>query len=162
MIDDKYIYMHLKGLKYGLELGCGYGDFMTKLLRIGYKVYGVDKCSYCIKYANRSFRNSGFNSLCYRMYAESLSFSDETFDFIYVITSLHEMNMEKAVREAYRVLRKGRLFIDIDWAPWADTGVPEKYLSIEELIEIFTSIGFRIRESYYRDEIEYMLCEKPK
>ena len=160
MISDEYIRIHIKGLKLGLELGCGYGDFMIKLLEEGYSVYGIDKCGYCIEYANRVFKERGFDKLCYKMSAESLLFSDAYFDFVYTIISLHEMSVKNAIKEVYRVLKRGGIFIDIDWAPWADTGVPERYLRIEELMEFLADTGFKMREAFYRDDLEYVLCKK--
>jgi ubiquinone/menaquinone biosynthesis C-methylase UbiE len=160
MIGEKYIESHIRNLKIGLELGCGYGGLMLKLLKAGFEVYGVDICEYCVNYANRVFRENGFDERCYVMNAESLSFPDNSFDFIYVIISLHEMNAEKVAREGFRVLKQRGIFIDIDWAPWANTGVSERYLDIEEVEKIFAEAGFIVKEAFYDGELEYLLFTK--
>ena len=74
--------------------------------------------------------------------------------------SLHEMNIKKVAREGFRVLRRRRKFIVIDWAPWANTGVPERYYSIEEVRKIFEQIGFMTREAFYDADLEYILLKK--
>jgi len=160
VINEDFIVYNIRGLKSGLELGCGYGDLLLKLLKMGFNIYGIDICGYCVDSANRIFRDHGFGERCYEMYAESLLFKDSIFDFIYVVISLHEMDLEKVARESYRVLKHKGLFIDIDWAPWADTGVYERYLSIDEVRKIFEDSGFIVREAFYDGDLEYILLEK--
>ena len=160
MIEKEYVYVNIRELKRGLELGCGYGDFMLRLLKMGFDVYGVDICSYCVKYANNLFRDHGFSERCHVMDAESLSFHDDSFDFIYVIISLHEMDVKRVARENFRVLKEKGRFIDIDWAPWADTGAFEKYYSIEEVRQAFEYVGFTTREAFYEGDLEYILFKK--
>jgi len=159
-INEDYIISRVDGLRDGLELGCGYGDLMLRLLRLGFNVYGVDICGYCVEIANEKFRRYGYGDRCYKMSAESLSFPESSFDFIYVVISLHEMDLEKVARESYKVLRSNGLFIDIDWTPWARTGVHEKYLSIDDVREVFSRVGFIMREAFYDWDLEYILFMK--
>ncbi len=160
MIKEEYVYANIRDLRRGLELGCGYGNFMLRLLKKGFDVYGIDICDRCVKHANDLFRDYGFGERCYVKNAESLSFHDNSFDFIYVIISLHEMNVRRVAKESFRVLRRRGRFIDVDWAPWASTGAFEKYYSIEEVRRIFEYIGFTAREAFYEDDLEYILFKK--
>ena len=160
MIKEDFITSNIKRLKNGLELGCGHGDLVLKLLKMGFNVYGIDICGYCVDRANEMFRRNGLGKRCYKMSAESLSFGDSIFDFIYAVISLHEMHLERVARESYRVLRDNGLFIDIDWAPWAITGAYERYLSIDEIERIFGELGFVVKEAFYDGDLEYILLMK--
>ena len=84
VVNEDYIVSNIKGLRDGLELGCGYGDFILRLLKKGFNVYGVDTCSSCVEYANNLFRDEGFGERCYVMNAESLSHSMMNHSILYM------------------------------------------------------------------------------
>jgi len=103
-IKNKNIYLAelnaIKGLvssdKFGVEIGIGTGRFA---LSLGIKV-GVEPSE---KMAEIS-RNRGIQ--VYEGVAEQLPFSDETFDFVLLVTTICFVDdLEESFKEAYRVLK---------------------------------------------------------
>jgi len=92
-----------------LDVGCN-----VQLLKKGIlqrkprcEVYGIDIVDYSILYPDRHDKKPDILAS-----GEDLPFRDGSFDFVCFIEALEHMNSEKAIKEAYRVLRDGgRLFI---------------------------------------------------
>lgn len=91
-----------------LEIGVGNGTHFQ--LYKTHKVIGIDTSSKMLEIANKYKKN---NITLERMNAESLSFPDQTFDYIvmsHVISVID--NPEKMLEESYRVLKpNGRIYI---------------------------------------------------
>lgn len=91
-----------------LEVGCSMGTDLLQLARRGFAVTGVDLTEEGIELAKR----------CFALYdqvadlrvgdAEKLAFEDDVFDVVYSFGVLHHTpDTERAVKELWRVLRRG-------------------------------------------------------
>ena len=92
---------------YVLELGCGYGRVLERLLGIDCTVVGIDTSKDSLALANASLRG---NPLCYlsQMNAKSLAFRDSSFDMTVCIQngiSAFKVEPRELVLEAVRVTR---------------------------------------------------------
>jgi protein-L-isoaspartate(D-aspartate) O-methyltransferase len=97
------------GIKRGdkiLDIGCGKGFLLYDFTKVvpGVEVYGIDISSYAIANSKEeiSDRLQVGN-------ATSLPYPDRHFDFVYSITTLHNLHcydLDKALREMQRVTRK--------------------------------------------------------
>ncbi|QJQ03379.1 MULTISPECIES: class I SAM-dependent methyltransferase [Herbaspirillum] len=97
------------GLKAGdkvLDVGCGKGFLLYEmsLLVPGLEVHGIDISSYALENAKEEIRDRlQLGS------ATSLPFPDQYFDFVFSITTLHNLHnydLDKALREMERVGKK--------------------------------------------------------
>lgn len=80
----------------------------------GVNFTGIDLVGIEVEFARRQIRGLGnLTFLCENF--QSLPFADGSFDLIYVIESIcHATDMQKALSEAYRVLRPGGVFLVAD------------------------------------------------
>ena len=92
----------------GLDLGCGDGTNTRQLAEIGAEMTGVDIAERFIHHAQaEESRNPQGITYCLAS-ATALPFSAATFDFVTAFMSLMDMaESEKAIHEAYRVLKSG-------------------------------------------------------
>lgn len=116
-----------------LEIGCGIGDLVRFLASKGMDVTGIDP--YAEPQENRNYRIE-------KGYAEDLPFKEGTFDAVVFVRTLHHTEARKALKEAYRVLRKNGTICISDWKKGADTGINENYFSAEELKNMLFEAGF--------------------
>jgi len=97
------------GIKPGdkiLDIGCGKGFLLYDFTKVvpGVEVYGIDISDYAIANSKEEVRD--------RLQvgnATSLPFPDQHFDFVYSITTLHNLHcydLDKALREMQRVSKK--------------------------------------------------------
>jgi len=93
--------------KFAVDLGIGTGLF-TKILREkGYKVIGIDISDEMLKIA----KNRGFEVIKHDL-NEPLPFNDESFDFVFSMTSIEFLkNPENLFEEVKRVLKKDGEFL---------------------------------------------------
>lgn len=100
-------FAHTKGKKV-LEIGCGNGADGVMFALAGADYTGVDLTNAAIEATRAHFEFSGVKGTFQIENAESLSFADESFDFIYSHGVLHHTaNPDNAFEEVYRVLRVG-------------------------------------------------------
>ena len=99
------------GIKPGdkiLDVGCGKGFLLFDFTKVvpGVEVYGLDISEYAIKNSKEEIKG--------RLQlgnATSLPFEDHSFDFVYSITTLHNLHcydLDKALREIERVGKKNK------------------------------------------------------
>src|SRR3989344_6500849 len=89
-----------------LDIGCGIGDFMLKLIKKGINIEGIDFSKEAIKNAKKKGLNVKL------MDCLKLKFKDNTFSTIIAIDVLeHIKDDKKAVNEWYRVLNKNGTII---------------------------------------------------
>ncbi len=112
-----------------LEIGCGSGRLTDFLNEKGLDATGLDPYAY--------------GSNCIRAYAEELPFDDGEFDSIVSVKSLHHTEAPEALREALRVLKKGGRICIADWVFGAQTGIPERYFTHDEIRKMLSDAGFR-------------------
>lgn len=89
-----------------LELGCGTGLFTAKVARSGAALAGIDLSPDLLASARR--RTAGLSNVrlvCGN--AEEMPYPDGAFDAVYGSSVLHHLDLERAVREVFRVLKPG-------------------------------------------------------
>lgn len=138
-----------------LDIGTGTGIIPFGFAQSNFKIVGIDTSDAMIKKAlkNLSSQNSSISFL--KMDAQQLDFADEQFDAVTIRMALHHIqDTEKALKEAYRVLKFGG-FIVICEGLAPDHHVLEmhrrifrfkenRYIFSEaELINYFDRTGFR-------------------
>lgn len=92
-----------------LDFGCGWGSNTIVFAKIGYDVHGFDISQENIKSARQ------FAQMCDvadRVHvdtgvAEVLAFPDDHFDIVVGVDILHHVEIERSIRETYRVLKPG-------------------------------------------------------
>jgi SAM-dependent methyltransferase len=133
-----------------LDVGCAKGFFLAACLEVcpGVQVRGIDVSSYALSQAPASLQP--FLSLGS---ADDLSaFSDQTFDFVAAMNSLHFLPPERvkvALEEMLRVGR-GKFFVQVDayttaiererllaWAPIIKT-----VYSVDQWLALFRDVGY--------------------
>jgi ubiquinone/menaquinone biosynthesis C-methylase UbiE len=138
-----------------LDIGCGSGRTTFPLLKLGYKVASVDLTPAMIQTARRLSRQFKISASFEVGDATRLLFKDDNFDN--AIFSFNgwdqipgEENRQKALSEAYRVIKKGGYFIF--------TSHIRKYrgfvlIWIRQWIKFyaFRPLGFSFRETEYGD-----------
>lgn len=92
-----------------LEIGAGDGEFTKNILDIKGEIVATDVTPAVVERGRKSIKAK---NLKFKVEdAEKLSFKEGTFDIVCGISILHHIVTEKALEEAYRVLKKGgRLF----------------------------------------------------
>jgi SAM-dependent methyltransferase len=99
----KMLSSHLKPGMTVLELGCGNGSFTRELARSGADVVAIDVSPELLEMARA---NSSAPNVQYQIQnAYALSYSEGTFDSVVGSSVLHHLEIEKALRDAYRVLK---------------------------------------------------------
>lgn len=87
-----------------LELGCGTGEFTRRVAPAGAEMVALDLSGDLLAKARAKV---GARARFARGNAEALPFRDGTFDVVYGCSILHHLDVEVALREARRVLRRG-------------------------------------------------------
>lgn len=92
-----------------LELGCGGGGNLIPLASRGAVVHGIDISKNVIEHCNKLISESPFaEKITVRVGdIHAMDFPDESFDIIYGHCVLHHVDLETAVNEIHRCLRKG-------------------------------------------------------
>jgi SAM-dependent methyltransferase len=108
-----------------LELGCGPGYKMYPLLDAfpEAEAHGSDISASLLRYAHRRAIDHGRVVHYAQMNAEQLTFSDTSFDLVYDMILLHEVPVSATrniLREAFRVLRPGGIYADLDLPAYRD------------------------------------------
>jgi ubiquinone/menaquinone biosynthesis C-methylase UbiE len=163
----------LKGKK-GLvvDIGCGNGRNMLKISGISY--YGVDFSEEMIKNAEKYANNEGIDARLFVRGVDKLDrevFKDNMFDYGLFLATLHciegDVKREKALKEFYRVLKKGGEGLISVWnsedkrfyglsgdvyMSWRKEGrdiMRHYYLyNPDEFYDLLKSVGFEIVEVY--------------
>ena len=97
-----------------LDIGCGIGCHSIRLAKHGFSVLAVDFSEHVLKTAELNLQDKGWkdNIKLQRENILSLSFADETFDYILCWGVLmHIPDIEKAVSELDRVVKKGGVLV---------------------------------------------------
>jgi 2-polyprenyl-3-methyl-5-hydroxy-6-metoxy-1,4-benzoquinol methylase len=94
----------LKGYKV-LELGCGTGYFTKELAKTEATITAIDISPVLLQEAEKDIQMPNVKFSVDNAY--QMSFSDETFDAIVGSSVLHHLDINKAIKEIYRVLKQG-------------------------------------------------------
>lgn len=149
-ILDKF-YREKRDLKI-LDVGCGTGIMLTHLKKYG-DVTGVDDSAIALSLCKKRGHSQLFEAP-----VTQLPFGEETFDIVTCFDILSHQRVKddlQALRELYRVLKKGGRIITSDPAYnflWSgmdvSEGVRERYTK-KDLTEKMEDAGFRIERATY-------------
>jgi len=130
---DPIIFKYLKSNTKILDAGCGFGKTIFELYHEGYKnVSGVDINENGIKFAKSKFQELGVN-LDFRVNdANSLTYNNETFDFMinqaFWTTIIGKEERIKIIKEFSRVLKKDGIIYIADFGrTWNQTHYRKVY-----------------------------------
>jgi ubiquinone/menaquinone biosynthesis C-methylase UbiE len=91
-----------------LDVGCGTGRVIRKLLDRGAEIVGLDVSPEMLKIARKKFKKTTF----IEGNIENMLFPDEDFDMVIAsFVIVHLKNLQKAFDEVYRILKPGGVFI---------------------------------------------------
>ncbi len=93
-----------------LDLGCGRGEIVRQVARLGAVAIGVDYARAAVQLTQRIMRSEGGRHGIARADAKALPFGDETFDRVLlfdVVEHLHPWELERCLAETRRVLKLG-------------------------------------------------------
>ncbi len=91
-----------------LDIGCGTGDYLTELLHFSEKVVGADYAEGMLSECREKIKGNEENIALCQEDIESMSFSDNYFDFVICAGVLEYLYDDtKAFEEIYRVLKPG-------------------------------------------------------
>ncbi|MFX1541037.1 MAG: class I SAM-dependent methyltransferase [Promethearchaeota archaeon] len=156
-----------------IDIGCGPGFLGLELLRLapGKRVIGVDPDKRMIRIAQRKAVEYGVSGFEARLGdAEQLPFDDGVGDIVVTLSAIHHwQHVPTGIREVYRVLKVGGLFIGKDRnrahrkkQPDAehDQGKHSNGLTLNEITTILQEAGFQIRLAL--DEAKYTIVAERK
>jgi len=111
---------HRPGSARVLDAGCGTGNYVTALSKVGYEVVGIDRAPWMLSRArlkaalNRPWEGNGVApaTFCRASLTDNLPFADSSFDCVISINALYMLNFpEVALGEFKRVIRPGGTLI---------------------------------------------------
>ncbi len=99
-------YCRLKpGLKI-LEIGCGTGEYTRAMIHYGLNLFATDFSLNMVRRAQKKL-NTAENGIFFLSDVELLPLRGDSFDAVLGNSILHHLEVEKALRQIYRVLKKG-------------------------------------------------------
>lgn len=108
--ENRYTRSFLENIagKHVLDLGCGVGEDTLFLLHQGAIVNAIDISPESVEVTIKLAKKFGLDHMLKAevMTAENLKFEPESFDIIFGREVLHHVDLEKAGREIFRVLKK--------------------------------------------------------
>lgn len=119
-------WLRLRDPKFGprrlLDLGCSAGNQTLPYLDVfpACEGYGVDVSAPLLRFAHAHARSLGYNVHYSQQNARQLDFPDAHFDLVVSSFFLHEQSAatnRAALREAYRVLRRGGIMVHMELPP---------------------------------------------
>lgn len=135
----------LKGRRV-LDLGCGWGEDAVWFAEQGAHTVGVDVSQKMLSLAAglASRRGVGGRLLLLRAVAESLPFSDESFDVVFGRGTLHHIDLSGTLREVYRILKPGGIAVFSE--PLADNPILSVYRKFNRSIRTPMEKPIRYRD----------------
>ena len=144
---DKYLTGQNPAL---LDVGCGTGAVLTELEKRGPAV-GVDLSHDALAYSKKR----GLNHLVYAN-AEQLPFTDDQFDAVISLDTIeHVPDHESAVKEIYRVLKPGGIFVmNVPafawlWGPHDIALMHQRRYTKQDVSKLLISKGFKVQKLSY-------------
>jgi SAM-dependent methyltransferase len=104
-----------------LDYGCGHGMASVVLARRGAIVSGFDLSPGYVSEATQRAEANGVHIDFRQADAEELPYADESFDAVWGSAILHHLDLERAGRELFRVLRPGGVAVFCE--PWGENPV---------------------------------------
>jgi len=99
-----------------LEYGCGNGKNILQFVQKGAHYTGIDISNRRILEANKIIRSNSLEGKAeaLRMNAERLDFADNSFDVVYGEAIIHHLDIDTAMREIKRVLKKNAMALFVE------------------------------------------------
>lgn len=158
-----------------LDIGCAAGQttLTLKRQRPDLEFWGIDPMEEAIETAQRTCPDIEFKAAP----AEKLPFKDNFFDAAISIAVLeHVDDPQKAVTEAFRVLKPGGIFFSITPQEKSKVALPgllgpriwrltEKYFghksqfTAKDLVDLFQKTGFKVEKVYFSDFLIFQLID---
>ncbi len=93
-----------------LDVGCGSGEYMLTVAKMGARVFGQDLGGVQVDTANHRLKKHQVNGKAFIGDAQNLSFENNYFDIVYSTDFFEHITLEtkqKVIAEIYRVLKPG-------------------------------------------------------
>lgn len=123
----------LKG-KEALEIGCGKGEISEFLISKVKNLTAIDPDKKALEKAKATISNVNFRIGS----GEKLEFENNSFDLIFFTFSLHHQNSKKALKEAFRTLRKDGQVIIIE---------PRKESLVQQIFDLFENEDEKLNQA---------------
>ena len=88
-----------------LEIGCGTGEFTKRITQTGADITAIDISPDLLEIARKTIPNVTVRFHVQNV--EKLDFKDGSFDVVIGSSILHHLNLNLAIKEVYRVLKRG-------------------------------------------------------
>ena len=88
-----------------MEIGCGTGEFAKRIAQTGADITAVDISPDLLEVARRDITH--INVRFHIQNVGKLDFEDGSFDVVIGSSILHHLNLNPAIKEVYRVLKRG-------------------------------------------------------
>ena len=138
-----------------LDIGCNTGQYTTLLNDLGYKMFGIDLSKEAIELAKENNKQLNLNIEYFQADVENLNiFKENSFDGVVSFSTLRYVsNLKKALKEIYRVTKKGgKITLDFPnkHCPWfnilkkyygLDRHINDHFFSTNELRNLFREVG---------------------
>lgn len=96
-----------------LDVGCGRGEFIqiiTEYFKDYLEIIGIDNSEKAIAYCKENYKQENIKFV--KMDAQRIEFEDNSLDTVCISNTLHHLpNLSAVLKEMYRVLKPGGLFI---------------------------------------------------
>jgi ubiquinone/menaquinone biosynthesis C-methylase UbiE len=133
--ENKFILKKLGNLrgKKILELGCGGGEASVYFAKKGAIVIATDISGGMLDVVKKLARKHKVKVHTVQCRSDKLPFPDSSFDVVYAANLLHHVKHEPTLKESYRVLKKGGVFVSYD------------PLAHNPLINVYRRIAVKVR-----------------
>jgi ubiquinone/menaquinone biosynthesis C-methylase UbiE len=115
-----------------LDYGCGSGEKHFQFAQSNYHILGIDISSKSVEIANRQAKELKLNAEYLVMDCEKMTFQDNTFDLVVDFGTFSSLNMEIAIKELSRVMKKDGIMICIE------TYGHNPFMKIKRIISVLT------------------------
>lgn len=107
--EVQYVLDHIEPEDVILELGCGYGRFLSRMTEKTSTIYGIDSSKDSIALA-KDYLAEHSSIMLYQMNANSLTFEDNFFDVVIAVQngiSAFKIPPQELIKESLRVTKRG-------------------------------------------------------
>jgi SAM-dependent methyltransferase len=133
-----------------LEIGVGNGSHAALLARHARSFHGIDLTNYAVESTSRRFALFQLAGVIERMDAESLSFPDDSFDYIWTWGVIHHSSrIDRILREMHRVLRpRGQAAVMVYYRGWWNYYVVGSLLGLIDQGRVSKKILHEVAQKY--------------
>jgi ubiquinone/menaquinone biosynthesis C-methylase UbiE len=152
-IWQRLILTRLQGIDI-LELGCGLGDLLADMLEVGYNARAVEHSPEMVDAARNTLkkRNLGQPAWIIQGVAQSLPFSNETFDSVVSTFPSEYIYDPDTIAEIARVLRPGGRVLILEGANLLPVGLLQPFLVLVQALVYGRAALFGPRKQHTLDE----------